>query len=116
MRQAAGDLLDGTCNPDGSWSADTLAGRPPRGYPIPRGPRGYRTKAQEKQLRRERADHAIAKLKAIGIDPERSRSGGSIRFEHKGSTVEFQPYTREAKGDSIEPVRGLQQLLKQLKS
>jgi hypothetical protein len=107
MGQAAEDLLDGTCNPDGSWSREVLEGGSFKFPSIE-----HKAIAQDHRTR-----YAIKKLKSIGIKPKQELVGERIRlsFNWKGQAIIFWPFTGWHTGKSIKDGRGIKNLIKQLK-
>jgi len=69
---------------------------------------------REAKLQPERINKALVALDKAGI-LEFDVNDTTIKFEYKGQTVTYYPYSGWAAGKSIKDGRGLQNLLNQLK-
>ena len=72
------------------------------------------SRERRNQLEPERFAWAQKKLIDLGYETE--IIGKEIRFTHKGETVKFFPFTGWFTGKSVKDGRGVNNLLKQLKS
>jgi len=70
---------------------------------------------REKELQPKRIELALKKLSALGYTANEV-DDTKIKFLHKGQAVVFFPYSGWHSGKSIKDGRGLENLLKQLKS
>lgn len=73
-------------------------------------------KQRQEFLEPKRMEHALFMLKEAGIsESEIETTKTFIKFNFKGSTILFYPYSGWHTGKTINDGRGLQKLLKQLK-
>ena len=61
-----------------------------------------------------RMDYAQAQIEKLGYKVDRV-SDNQLRFEFKGSTINYYPYSGWASGATIKDGRGIKNLLKQIK-
>lgn len=70
---------------------------------------GHRRRVETDRIR-------FAKYKLRHLGYEVTETIGCLTFQHKGNTIRFYPYTGWFTGKGIKDGRGLERLLKQLKS
>lgn len=71
---------------------------------------------REKELEPKRMEYAIGALHAAGIKSIFAITDKCLQFEYKGETVKLFPYSGWHTGKSIKDGRGIEKLLKQIKS
>ncbi len=71
---------------------------------------------RQNELEPQRVDYAIGQLHSLGIKSVFVEKDKCLVFQYKGHNVKFFPYSGWHTGKSIQDGRGIQKLLKQLKS
>ena len=69
---------------------------------------------RQNKLEPQRMDYAQSQIEKAGYEVDRV-SDNQLRFEFKGGTINFYPYSGWASGATIQDGRGIQKLLKQIK-
>ena len=69
---------------------------------------------RQNKLEPQRMDYAQAQIEKLGYKVDRV-SDNQLRFEFKGSTINYYPYSGWASGATIKDGRGIKNLLKQIK-
>ena len=68
---------------------------------------------RQHKLEPQRMDYAQKEIENLGYEVDRV-SDNQLRFEFKGSTINFYPYSGWASGATIKDGRGIKNLLKQI--
>ena len=74
-----------------------------------------RINLRREELEPTRMETALKSMRGLSIEPEQVNDT-TIRFDFKGHTITYYPYTGWATGKTIKDGRGLQPLLKQLRA